>query len=226
MEKYVAYYRVSTKKQETSGLGLESQKAIVLSYLNHKKVALCNEFTEVESGKVNNRVELTKAIKVCSNVGAVLCIAKLDRLSRNVSFISSLMESRVKFVCCDMPEANEFTIHIFSALAQQERKMISSRTKNALHAKMVRDNWKAGTNNLNDILRAKGREVVSTNARNDISVRHALHFIRPLKESGYTYQYIADMLNSEGYKTRTGKSFHAQQVWNIVQRFEGKQIAQ
>jgi DNA invertase Pin-like site-specific DNA recombinase len=223
MEKYVAYYRVSTKKQEISGLGLESQRAIILSFIKHKDVQLCGEFTEVESGRVNNRVELQKALKVVKDVGGILVIAKLDRLSRNVSFISSLMESKVKFVCCDLPEANEFTIHIFSALAQQERKMISERTKNALLAKRIREpNYKHGKNNLTKEIIQKAHESVSFNARNDITVRHAYHYIRTLKESGNTYQRIADKLNSEGYKTRTGKLFHAQQVRNIWERLGDK----
>lgn len=219
--KYVAYYRVSTVKQGMSGLGLDSQKMIVSDFIRqNKNVSLLHEFVEVESGKVNNRPALLQAISTSKNTGSILLVAKLDRLSRSVSFISQLMESQVKFTCCDMPEANELTIHIFASLAQWERKRISERTKDALKAKKVREpNWKAGTNNLTDSGRGKAYNTIISNARTDINVRHALHYITGLKESGHTYQFIANALNDEGYKTRNGCMFHPTQVRNILYRF-------
>lgn len=130
--KYVAYYRVSTAKQGVSGLGLEAQQEAVRSYLNGGSWELIGEFTEVESGKHSDRKVLTQAMDRCRLTGATLLIAKLDRLSRNVHFLSGLMEQRVPFVACDMPDANNLTVHIMAAVAEQEAKAISARTKAAM----------------------------------------------------------------------------------------------
>ena len=133
MKKYVAYYRVSTQKQGQSGLGLEAQRRTVEQFCREGEII--SEFTDVESGKNNARPELMKAIAHAKRHGALLVIAKLDRLSRNVYFISSLLESKVHFKACDLPEADHFTVHLFAALAEKERKMISERTRSALESK-------------------------------------------------------------------------------------------
>lgn len=130
--KFVAYYRVSTAKQGASGLGLEAQQQAVRLYLNGGAWELIAEFTEVESGKHADRPVLAQAMERCRLTGATLLIAKLDRLSRNVHFLSGLMEQRVRFVACDMPDANDLTVHIMAAVAQQEAKAISARTKAAM----------------------------------------------------------------------------------------------
>jgi DNA invertase Pin-like site-specific DNA recombinase len=130
--KFVAYYRVGTQKQAKSSLGLEAQKAAVLYYLNGGGWKLLAEFTEIESGKHDDRPELAKALVQCKKKKATLVIAKLDRLSRNVAFIARLMEGKVPSLAVDMPEANELTIHILAAVAQHERRMISTRIKEAL----------------------------------------------------------------------------------------------
>lgn len=130
--KFVAYYRVSTAKQGASGLGLEAQQKAVRDYLNGGAWELIAEFTEVESGKNADRPVLAQAMERCRLTGAKLLIAKLDRLSRNVHFLSGLMEQRVPFVACDMPDANNLTVHIMAAMAQHEREAISARTKAAL----------------------------------------------------------------------------------------------
>ncbi|KAA6373203.1 MAG: putative serine recombinase, partial [Streblomastix strix] len=125
MERYISYYRVSTQKQGQSGLGLESQKDIVSKYVESKKEAsIISEYTEIESGKKNGRKELQKALMECKAQNATLIVAKLDRLSRSVSFISNLTDSNVDFVCCDFPSANKFTIHLFASVAQYERELI------------------------------------------------------------------------------------------------------
>jgi DNA invertase Pin-like site-specific DNA recombinase len=137
LKKFIAYYRVSTQRQGASGLGLDAQKEAVSRFIkgggNAKLIA---EFTEIETGKGSNalkkRPNLGRALDECKKLDAVLLIAKLDRLARNVHFVSGLMESRVRFVACDLPEANELTLHIMAAFAEHETKRISERTKDAL----------------------------------------------------------------------------------------------
>ena len=126
--KYIAYYRVSTDKQGESGLGLEAQRKAVDDYLNGGNWERVETYTEIESGKKTHRPELEKALTACKKGKATLVIAKLDRLARNVHFISGLMESGVRFVACDMPNANDFMLHIYAAVAQEERRLISQRT--------------------------------------------------------------------------------------------------
>lgn len=130
MNKYCVYFRVSTKKQGQSGLGLAAQEEMVKPFVIQGE--LVGRFTEVESGGNCNRKELAKAIALCQKEGAILLVAKLDRLARNVLFISTLMESKVQFKCADMPEVDNFTVHLYAALAEKERKLISERTKAGL----------------------------------------------------------------------------------------------
>src|SRR3954452_22464497 len=133
--KVVTYCRVSTARQGRSGLGLEAQRAAINAYLNGGNWQMVAEYVEVESGKrTENRPQLLEALSMCRLHRAKLVIAKLDRLARNVAFVSALMESRVKFVAVDLPEANELTIHIMAAMAEHEAKAISQRTKVALAA--------------------------------------------------------------------------------------------
>jgi DNA invertase Pin-like site-specific DNA recombinase len=133
--KFVAYYRVSTARQGRSGLGLEAQQRAVLDHLNGGSWRIVSEHTEVESGKrADNRSKLAEALAACRVHGAKLIIAKLDRLSRNVAFISALMDSGVDFEAADFPQANRLTIHILAAVAEHEARMISERTKAALAA--------------------------------------------------------------------------------------------
>ena len=132
--RFVAYYRVSTDHQGIDGNGILAQRKAVEDYLNGGKWKLVAEFTEVEFGKRNDRPELERALAACKKHRAKLVIAKLDRLSRNVHFISGLMERKIDFVACDMPSANAFMINIYAAVAQEERRMISERTKAGLRA--------------------------------------------------------------------------------------------
>src|SRR5215471_5776281 len=136
--KFVAYFRVSTDRQGKSGLGLEAQRKAVLDYLNGGSWELVQEFVEVESGKHSERPQLEAALAACKKHRARLVIAKLDRLSRNLAFIATLMESGVEFTAVDNPHANKLTIHILAAVAQHEREMISERTKAALAAAKAR----------------------------------------------------------------------------------------
>ena len=134
MVKVVAYYRVSTAKQGASGLGLDAQRAAVAAWTAANGAAVLAGYTEVESGKRADRPELIKALAHAKRSKATLVIAKLDRLSRNVHFLSGLMESGVDFIACDNPHANKLTIHILAAVAEDEAKRISERTKAALAA--------------------------------------------------------------------------------------------
>jgi DNA invertase Pin-like site-specific DNA recombinase len=131
---FVAYYRVSTQRQGRSGLGLEAQQKAVRDHLNGGNWRIVAEFTEIESGQRPGRPQLAAALKACRAVGATLIIAKLDRLARNVHFVSGLMESGVEFTAVDFPQANRLTVHILAAVAEHEAKMISERTKAALAA--------------------------------------------------------------------------------------------
>ena len=134
--RYIAYYRVSTARQGRSGLGLEAQKQAVQAHLNGQKPI--SEFVEVESGRRNDRPKLAEALAACRVHKATLIIAKLDRLARNVAFVSSLMEAGVEFQACDFPQANRLTIHILAAVAEHEARMISERTRAALAAAKAR----------------------------------------------------------------------------------------
>src|SRR5690606_23983276 len=132
--KAVAYYRVSTAAQGRSGLGLEAQRKAVSDLCRSRGWELIAEYTEIESGRRNDRPELSEALRRARLTGATLVVAKLDRLSRSVAFLSALQESGASFVAADMPEANELTVHILAAVAQAERKAISKRTREALEA--------------------------------------------------------------------------------------------
>ncbi len=217
MQTYIAYYRVSTQKQGQSGLGLSAQKKMVADFC--KAGALLSEFTDVESGKNNNRPELTKAINLAKAKGALLVIAKLDRLSRNVYFISSLLESGVQFKALDIPVADHFTVHLFAALAEKERMMISERTKAALAAKKERG-YKLGSPSptLTDQITKKGRATLMQNAwKNEHSLR-ATTVIKLLRKNGASFRDIAEELNKAGFLTRYGKAFHPMGVKRLLER--------
>lgn len=133
---YVTYFRVSTDKQANSGLGLEAQEQMVLPITS--KGTVLATFTEIESGKKSDRPKLREAINLCKEKKAVLLVAKLDRLSRSISFIANLMDSKVQFKCADMPEMDSFSIHLFGSMAERERVMISERTSAGLNSIKVR----------------------------------------------------------------------------------------
>jgi DNA invertase Pin-like site-specific DNA recombinase len=128
---FVAYYRVSTDKQGRSGLGLEAQCAAVEAHVSGARGIVAAEFVEIESGRKKDRPQLAAALAAAGAHRAVLVIAKLDRLARNVHFVSGLMESGVEFVAADMPTVNRLTVHILAAVAEEEARMISARTKAA-----------------------------------------------------------------------------------------------
>ena len=132
MSKLIPYYRVSTRKQGESGLGLEAQQSCVADFARYGQHEIVAAYQEIETGKRADGPELAKAIAHAKRAKATLVIAKLDRLARNVHFLSGLMESRIEFVCCDNPHANRLTLHILAAVAEDEARRISERTKAAL----------------------------------------------------------------------------------------------
>lgn len=212
---YISYYRVSTKHQGQSGLGLEAQKKAVLDYLNGGGWELVEEYTEIESGKRADRPQLEAALRACKKHKATLVIAKLDRLSRNVGFIAKLMESGVEFVATDLPQANKLTIHIMSAMAEYERDMISQRTKAALQAAKARG-VKLGGPNIKQVS-AQGRERQAQRANQHAN--NVLPIIAEIKASGVsTLAGIADALNARGVATARGGKWYAGTVSNILKR--------
>ncbi len=226
MKKYIAYYRVSRKVQGISGLGLSAQKSSVEKYVTGQDGTILMEYTEIETGtNKRDRVEIHKAIQQAKNEGAILVIAKLDRLARNVSFVSSLMDAGIEFVAVDMPSANHFTIHIFSALAEQEAKLISTRTKQAL-AELKKKGVKLGSpKNLTNDARNKGVQTIKENALNNDRNRQAQSIISNCKEKGMTYRQIADYLNELNFKTRYGKQFLASSVHQLYNRMQLQHVA-
>lgn len=227
MKKYIAYYRVSTRKQGDSGLGLDAQKRMVKSYVRND--IIIEEFTEIETGtKKRNRPILQQAIQRCQNEGATLLIAKIDRLSRNVHFVSSLYQSGVDFVCCDMPHANKLTIHLLAAVAEHEADIISERNKAAAQSikKIIeRDGFyisKAGNKitQLGGFGRSGWKESVSVRkekARNNRNKNVARPFAQELRRQGLGYCTIAMRLNEAGYKTSQGKFYYKTSVQRLLQ---------
>ena len=215
LSKYVAYYRVSTKAQGDSGLGLEGQRSAVAGFVRGPIVA---EFTEVESGKNNQRVQLAAAIDRAKREGAVLVIAKLDRLSRNASFIFTLRDSGVNFQCVDMPDANTLTIGIFATLAQHERELISSRTKSALQAKIAQGATLGKPENLTPTAQAKGVAGNVARAAANENNRRALSMAEMMHRNGKNYTEIAYQLNNSGFRTSRGCAFQATQVMRLIKR--------
>ena len=212
---YIAYYRVSTQKQGQSGLGLDAQRAAVASFTGNCTNCIIGTYTDIESGKNNDRPELLKAIAQAKATGAKLLIAKLDRLSRNAAFILTLKDSGVNFVCADMPEANALTIGIMAIIAQQEREMISQRTKAALQAKKERSGeWRKGR--ITAETHAKGQQAIKEKAATNQNTLRARNYAQALKEQGLTLQAIADRLNAEGHTTATGKAYHRTTVLRLI----------
>lgn len=208
--KYVAYYRVSTQKQGESGLGLESQQSAVSAFCEPLE-----SFTEVETGTNKKaRPELQRAIAACKRLGATMVVAKLDRLARNVAFVSALMESGVDFVACDNPQANRLTIHILAAVAEDEAQRISERTKAALAAYKVRGGKLGNPKNLTTEASQKGNAANKTAA--DKYKAEVIPIAQKLREAGRTLTEIAETLTGRGILTRRGKAWSATAVARLL----------
>lgn len=224
MCRVVAYYRVSTESQGRSGLGLQAQQDAISSLCRQRGWDIVAEFTEVESGKRNDRPQLTIALKRAKVTGARLVIAKLDRLSRNVAFLASLQESGAKFTAADMPEADEFTVHILAAVAQRERKLISERTKAALAAAKSRGVKLGNPNGAAPIRRANKGTTAALEAVRQRAADRASEFaeiIADVRAGGAgSLTAIAKELNVRGILTARGGNWHASTVRNLVNRID------
>ncbi len=212
--RFVTYLRVSTAQQGSSGLGLEAQRAAATAYLNGGNWTLLKEVVEIESGKRNDRPALAQALRICRQQKATLLIAKLDRLARNVHFISGLMESGVEFVAVDMPEANRFVVHIMAAVAEQEADAISKRTKAALAAAKARGKALGGRRVSAERfaeIGAAARQVRSADAKTFAVQLHPI--LEEIRQAGATsLRSIARQLNERAIETPRGTG-----QWSAVQ---------
>ena len=215
----VAYYRVSTKRQGSSGLGLEAQQKAVEEQVDREGLDLIATFTEVESGTgKSTRPQLDAAMEMSRDEDAILLIAKLDRLARDVHFLSGLKRAGVKFKACDIPEADNFTINILASVAEREAELISERTKAALAAAKARgvrlgnpDGFAPGVQEQGP----KARREKARAAYEGIVLDH----ICVLRNAGMSYRKIAERLNSKGVRTRTGKAWSGVQVRRVYTSF-------
>ena len=218
MKQFVIYRRVSTQDQGRSGLGLEAQDRDIDLYLsNYAEVPyeVLGRFLEVQSGKDSDRPELVKALDLCRRTGAELLVSKLDRLSRKVAFTAALMDDpKVRLRVASMPNADKFQLHIYAALAEQERDFISMRTKAALGAAKARG-VKLGGNR--DVLQRRA-EAIQRDARD--FARKVAPIVQPLRTSGRTLTEIAGALDGAGIETPRGGKWTATQVKRVLDRLD------
>lgn len=216
MKRYVVYRRVSTQEQGRSGLGLDAQARDIALYLeNYSEVPyeVLGEFLDVVSGTDDDRPELRKAVDMAKRTGADLLVAKLDRLSRRVSFISQLMDdSKLSLQVASMPHADKFQLHIYAALAEQERDFISKRTKGALAAAKARGVKLGGLRDKT----MKRNDAVKANAQRRAERLRGL--VIPLREAGKSLREIAGELDRVGVETARGGTWSAAQVQRVLQR--------
>jgi DNA invertase Pin-like site-specific DNA recombinase len=230
--KFVSYLRVSTARQGVSGLGLEAQRAAVNAHLNGGDWKIVAELVEVESGKRNDRPQLLKAMRLCRMHGATLLIAKLDRLSRNVAFLSNLMEAGVPFTAADMPEADKTHLQMMMVFAEHEARAISTRTKAALTAAKARGTKLGGRRVSSERFAqiAEGGRAASAAVRTRAAETRAgdrLEAIEDVRTAGATtLRAIAAALNERGIPTPTQKGeWSAIQVQRILARAESSRKA-
>jgi DNA invertase Pin-like site-specific DNA recombinase len=222
--KVVVYYRISTSKQERSGLGLEAQKETVMRYLNTSGPhAIVGSYTEIKSGKSDtNRVELQKALRDCKLKNARLIVSKLDRLSRDVEFIAALQKSKIRFTIAEMPAADELTINILAAMAMHERKLISQRTREAFAP--LKGTGKLGSLTLRRGERIPGsggsinaaKATVAKKTKADEFAKDIPQVIQEM--GGGSLREIADGLNNSGFTTRKDKKWTAMAVKRVMDR--------
>lgn len=220
LSRFVAYYRVSTAQQGRSGLGLEAQREAVRLFIGNSTGALADEFTEIESGKNANRPQLARALDACRLTGATLVIAKLDRLSRDAHFLLGLEKAGVDFIAADMPNANRLTVRLMAVIAQEEREMISARTKAALAAARARGTKLGGSRGGPNVDPARGRAARSRAA--DDYARQvgpiALAAWNNASESNGSYGRVAAFLKERGIRTPRGGQWTRAAVRSLLLR--------
>lgn len=215
MPEFVAYYRVSTHRQGTTGLGLAAQRTAVEGYVLGVGGQIVGEFEEVESGANSARPKLNEAIQLAKARKATLVIAKLDRLARNVHFISRLMESGVEFVAADLPYANKLTIHIIAAVAEYERELIGQRTKAALKSAKERG---VTLGNPNAKGQARAASKAAQRKADAFAIKIAPRIAAAHRQGGKSLSGTAALLNSYGVRTQRGKNWTAMGVSNVLAR--------
>lgn len=218
---FVSYLRVSTDRQGRSGLGLEAQRKSVTDFLNGGAWKLVSEFVEVESGKNDDRPQLAAALKACRVHNATLVIAKIDRLSRDVHFLTGLQRAGVRFVAADMPEANETMVQMMAVFAQAERKMISKRTKDALAAAKARGVKLGGDRGNLAQVRAKGiaNSALARAAGAAARAADLSGIVAEIRAAGATsLREIAAGLNARQIPTARGGEWSAVQVQRVLDR--------
>lgn len=207
MTKFIAYFRVSTERQGKSGLGLAAQHRKIFEFVAGAGTLIA-EFCDVQSGKDDSRIELQRAIQVAKRENAKIVIARLDRFSRRVSFIANILEQGIGLVCAEMPNATDFQLHIFAALAQEERRLISERTKAAL----------AEAKRRGKILGSNGRNLAVKNRKAADEFACQLRAKLDADVLRRSYSDIARHLNDSGITTATGRKFYPQTVKNYLSR--------
>lgn len=223
MQQFVSYLRVSTDRQGASGLGLEAQREAVKQHLAGRG-ELMAEFLEVESGKNNDRPQIRRALADAKRKGAVLVIAKLDRLARNVAFVSGLLETGVEIEAADMPHASRFEWHIRAAIAEEEGRAISARTKAALQAAKARG-VALGSRNpaIREALESGQAQSIAT--RKAAADNHAAALagrFEVMQREGLSLRQMAERLNSEGVATVRGGQWYAATVRNVLGRLSSR----
>jgi DNA invertase Pin-like site-specific DNA recombinase len=219
LQRFVTYYRVSTQRQGRSGLGLEAQQAAVTAFLTSRNGLVVGEYREIESGRKNDRQQLAAAIQMCRLTNSTLLIAKLDRLARNVAFISALMESGIDFTAADFPEANRLTVHILAAVAEHEAMMISERTKAALAARKARGLPLGNQASLRPADRegaARAGAAWSKKAADHAAM--VLPAVLQMKGAGMSLSAMARDLAKRGFMTVRGGRWTAAQVSAVLRR--------
>jgi len=216
----IAYVRVSTSEQGKSGLGLDAQREAINVFCEDEGMELIQVFEEVETGKGSNALDkrpvLAEALKLAKSSGYVLMVAKLDRLSRSVAFISELMESKVNFIVTQLGrDADPFMLHLYAALSEKERELISERTKAALQALKAKGVVLGNQTNLNE---ARERSNVVNRANADTFASERVDMIQTYKAKGWSLDKIAKELNKMGVTTRRGGSWYGSTVANILKK--------
>ena len=229
-QNYISYLRVSTKRQGISGLGLDAQRQSVGEYIQRQEGSkMLGEYVEVETGKSSERAQLAAAIEHCRAARATLLVAKLDRLSRNVAFLSNIMDSGLDFVCCDNPHATRLTIHIFAAVAEQEATATSERTRLALSQAKKRGvllgsnrpgHWEGKEErrllgSRKGVVRAAITRGLAARSHNSLAVSEAVK----MRTAGQSWQDAADSLNKKGLVTSRGNSWSKSSLYSASKSF-------